>query len=90
MARCEAWRQGAVVGTYDPTRGAIVVPVSQSRIDIFCSAEGFKDKRVSVGPDHGGRGAWAYVLLDFGVYEPSYPASLSIELEPADRPGEPA
>ena len=91
MASCGAYQAGGqLVGRYDPTRGAIVVPKSLGRTDIVCTAPGYKDKRVSIASGEGVRGYRSY-LVDFGVVPAlGYPASLEIALEPVDRQGRPS
>ena len=89
MASCEAYQAGELVGRYDPTRGAIVVPKGLGRTDIICAAPGFKDKRVSIAAGDGETSYRRY-LIDFGVVRPlGYPGALEIALEPADRQGRP-
>ena len=90
MATCGAYQAGQLVGRYDPTRGAVVVPKSLGRTDIVCTAPGYKDKRVSIASGEGVRGYRSY-LVDFGVVPAlGYPASLEIALEPVDRQGRPS
>jgi len=89
MARCDAVQHGMVVGSYDPARRAIAVPRSQGSVDIFCSAAGYKDKRINIVPDNSARGFAGVLTLDFGPVDPSYPNSVQIEMEPADRQGQP-
>jgi hypothetical protein len=90
MATCGAYQAGLLVGRYDPTRGAVVVPKSLGRTDIVCTAPGYKDKRVSIASGDGVTGYRRY-LTDFGIVPAlGYPGSLEIALEPADRQGRPS
>jgi hypothetical protein len=91
MATCEAYQAGQLVGRYDPTRAAIIVPKSLGRTDILCAAPGFKDKRVSIARGDGESRRYRTYLTDFGVVPAlGYPAALEIALEPADRQGRPS
>lgn len=91
MASCAAYQAGGqLVGRYDPTRGAIVVPKSLGRTDILCTAPGYKDKRVSIASGDDVTGYRRY-LTDFGIVPAlGYPSSLQIVMEPADRQGRPS
>jgi hypothetical protein len=90
MATCGAYQAGLLVGRYDPTRGAIVLPKSLGRTDIMCTAPGYKDKRVSIASGDGVTGYRRY-LTDFGVVPAlGYPSTLEIALEPVDRQGRPS
>jgi len=89
MASCDAYQTGNLVGHYDATRGAIIVPTSLGRTDIICSAPGFKDKRVSIAPGDDATGYRRY-LIDFGVVPAlPYPGALEISLEPVGQQGRP-
>ena len=91
MATCEAYQAGVLVGRFDPTRGAIVVPKSLGRTDIICAAPGYKDKRVSIAPGDAESRRYRTYLIDFGVVPAlPYPGALNIALEPADRQGRPS
>ena len=90
MATCDAYQAGVMVGRFDPTRGAIVVPKSLGRTDIICGAPGYKDKRVSIAAGDG-ESSYRRYLTDFGVVTAlGYPGVLEIALEPADRQGRPS
>lgn len=90
MATCDAYQSGVMVGRFDPTRGAIVVPKSLGRTDIICGAPGYKDKRVSIAAGDG-ESSYRRYLTDFGVVTAlGYPGVLEIALEPADRQGRPS
>jgi hypothetical protein len=90
MANCDAYQAGQLVGRYDATRSAIVVPKSLGRTDIVCVAPGYKNKRVSIGRGDGATGYRRY-LTDFGIVTAlNYPGALEIALEPVDRQGRPS
>jgi len=90
MATCEAYQAGLLVGRYDATRGAIVVPKSLGRTNIMCTAPGYKDKRVSIASGDEVTGYRRY-LTDFGIVPAlGYPSSLQIVMEPNDRQGRPS
>jgi hypothetical protein len=83
MASCDAYQAGVMVGRYDATRGAIVVPKSPGRTDIICIAPGYKDKRVSIAPGDEEPRRYRRYLVDFGlVRQLGYPGSLQIVMEP--------
>jgi hypothetical protein len=86
MAKCDAYQHGAVVGSYDPSRKTIMVQRSRGDADIFCSAPGYKDVRVSIVSDESAWGFAGKLVLDFGpiIYGRSeYPSSVQIVMEPA-------
>ena len=91
MAKCDAYQHGNLVGSYDTGSRTITVPANPGSLDILCSAPGYKDKRVSVVPDYRDSGRFGPLADDFGpIDRAKYPASIQIEMEPADRMGHPS
>ena len=87
-AACEAFQHDAMVGRSEPGQQSITVPKSPGATDIVCYADGYKDKRIAFVPDS--PGVLGALLTDFGPVEmQSYPGTLQIVMEPADRPGQP-
>lgn len=91
MAQCDALEHGNKVGMYDPTQHSITVPKSMGSLDIFCTAPGYKDKRVSLVPDNSAAGRLGGALIDYGAFTKryGYPSTLLITMETLDRQGAP-
>ena len=86
MAKCDAYQHGTLVGSYDPSRKTIPVQRSRGSADIFCSAPGYKDVRVSIVPDESAWGFAGKLVVDFGPINygrSEYPSSVQIVMEPA-------
>jgi hypothetical protein len=86
MAKCDAYQHGTVVGSYDPSQRTIMVQRSRGSAEIFCSAAGYKDQRVSIVPDESTWGFAGKLVVDFGpiIYGRSeYPSSVQIVMQPA-------
>jgi hypothetical protein len=87
MAKCDAYQQGNLVGTYDANRKTIAVRSSRGSADIVCTAPGYKDIRVSIVPDEGALGHFVGALVaDFGpvnYFRSAYPSSVQIAMERA-------
>ena len=86
MARCDAYQHGAFVGSYDPSRKTIPVQRSRGSAEIFCSAPGYMDQRVSIVPDESAWGFAGKLVLDFGPINfgrSQYPSSVQIVMQPA-------
>ena len=66
MAKCDAYQHGALVGSYDQGRKTIALRKSRGSADIFCSAPGYKDMRVSIVPDDSNLGGVGKLIVDFG------------------------
>jgi hypothetical protein len=87
MAKCDAYQHGNLVGSYDANRKTIAVRSSRGSADIFCTAPGYKDIRVSIVPDEGALGHFVgSVVADFGPvnhFRSEYPRSVRIAMEQA-------
>jgi len=86
MASCNAYQHGAVVGSYDPSRKVITVQRSRGSADIFCSAPGYMDQRVSIVPDESAWGFAGKLVMDFGPINygrSQYPGSVEIVMQRA-------
>jgi hypothetical protein len=90
-AQCDAREHGETVGTYDRAQHSLTVPKSMGSLDIYCTAPGYKDKRVSLVPDNSAAGRWAGALIDYGPYTSryGYPATLLVTMETSERQGAP-
>lgn len=91
MAQCDALEHGEKVGTWDRAQHSITVPKSMGALDIFCTAPGYKDKRVALAPDNSAAGHIGGALIDYGPYtlRYGYPGTLLITMETNDRQGAP-
>lgn len=91
-AQCQAFQAATPVGTYDAGRQLLTVPKSPDSLEILCSAQGYKDKRVVLVPDtRGTLGPAAFLLADFGpvdYFHSAYPDQVTINLDPLDAPGQ--
>ena len=86
MASCNAYQHGFLTGSYDPSRKTIMVQRSRGSVDIFCSASGYMDQRVSIVPDDSAWGFAGKLVVDFGPvnYGRSlYPSSVEIVMQRA-------
>jgi hypothetical protein len=86
MAKCDAYQHGNLVGSYDTGRKTIALRKSRGSADIFCSAPGYKDVRVSIVPDESALGFVGKLVPDFGptnYYKSAYPESVQISMERA-------
>jgi hypothetical protein len=86
MATCDAYQHQELVGSYDPGRKTIALRKSRGSTDIFCSAPGYKDMRVSIVPDDSSLGFFGKLVMDFGpinYFKGDYPASVQILMERA-------
>ena len=89
-AQCQAWQAASPSGRYDPGRKILTVPKSRDSLEILCSAEGYKDKRVVLIADDNALGPANFLLGDFGpvdYFYSSYPGSVAITLDPENMPG---
>jgi hypothetical protein len=85
-AHCDAIKQGIVVGSYDPARGSVTVPLNGNGVQIFCIAPGYKDVRISLQPENG----FSIWLSDFGPLDVAgYPSPVQIVMQPESQPGQP-
>jgi len=90
-AQCQAFEATTPTGMYDPGRKVLTVPKSRESLEILCSADGFKDKRVVLIADDNRLGFASFILGDFGpvdYYYSSYPNSVAIQMDPANAPGQ--
>jgi hypothetical protein len=86
MAKCDAFQHGNLVGSYDQGRKTIALRKSRGSADIFCSAPGYKDVRVSIVPDDSNLGGIGKLVTDFGpvnYYHAAYPSSVQITMDRA-------
>jgi hypothetical protein len=86
MAKCDAYQHGNLVGSYDQGRKTIALRKSRGSADIFCSAPGYKDMRVSIVPDESALGFVGKLVPDFGptnYYKSAYPESVQITMDRA-------
>src|SRR3954469_10061894 len=86
MAKCDAFQQGVLVGSYDPARKTILLRKSRGSADIACSAPGYKDIRVSIVPDDSRWGFFGKLITDFGPINYSigdYPRNIQVVMERA-------
>lgn len=86
MAKCDAYQHDVLVGSYDQGRKTIALLKSRGSANIFCSAPGYKDIRVSIVPDESALGFVGKLVPDFGptnYYESAYPKTVQIAMEPA-------
>lgn len=86
MAKCDAYQHGSLVGSYDQGRKTIALRTSRGSADIFCSAPGYKDIRVSIVPDESALGFVGKLDPDFGpanYYNNAYPKNVQIAMERA-------
>jgi hypothetical protein len=69
----------------------MTVPKSMGSLDIFCTAPGYKDKRVALAPDNSAAGWIGGTLIDYGAFTRryGYPATLLITMETLERRGAP-
>lgn len=89
-AQCTAFEAATPTGIYDPGRKVLTVPKSRESLEIFCSAAGYKDKRVVLIADDNALGTAGFLLGDFGpvdYFYSSYPDRVAINLDPLDVPG---
>jgi hypothetical protein len=85
-AKCDAYQHGTLVGSYDPSRKTIAVRKSRGSADIFCSAPGYKDIRVSIVPDDSSLGFVGKLIVDFGPIDyatSEYRSTVQIAMERA-------
>jgi hypothetical protein len=90
-AQCEARQAATATGIYDPGRRVLTVPKSRESLEILCSAEGYKDKRVVMLPDDNALGPVGFLVSDFGpvdYFYSSYPGQVTITMQPVDVPGQ--
>ncbi len=90
-AQCQAFQEATPSGRYDPGRKVLTVPKSRDSLEILCSAEGYKDKRVVLIADDNALGGAGFLLGDFGpvdYFYSSYPPSVAIALDPENMPGQ--
>ena len=90
-AQCQALEAATPTGMYDPGRKVLTVPKSRESLEILCSADGFKDKRVVLIADDNRLGFASFILGDFGpvdYFHSSYPESVAIQMDPVDAPGQ--
>jgi hypothetical protein len=86
MAKCDAYQHDVLVGSYDQGRKIIVLRKSRGSADIFCSAPGYKDMRVSIVPDDSNLGGVGKAVADFGpvnYFHGAYPGSVQIIMDRA-------
>ena len=86
MAKCDAFQHGVLVGSYDQGRKTIILLKSRGSANIFCSAPGYKDMRVSIVPDDSNLGGVGKLIADFGpvnYFKGEYPKSVAIAMERA-------
>ena len=86
MAKCDAYQQGNLVGSYNAGRKTIALRKSRGSTDIICSAPGYKDMRVSIVPDDSNLGGVGALIVDFGpinYFRGAYPSSVQIAMERA-------
>jgi hypothetical protein len=90
-AQCDAREHGETVGTYDRAQHSITVPKGMGSLDIYCTAPGYKDKRVDLVGDNSAAGWIGGTLLDYGPFMQryGYPSTLLITMETNDRQGAP-
>jgi hypothetical protein len=91
MAQCDAREHGETVGMYDRAQHTLTVPKSMGSLDVYCTALGYKDKRVSLVPDNSAAGRIGGALIDYGPFTSryGYPATLLITMETSERQGAP-
>jgi hypothetical protein len=86
MAKCDAYQNGNLIGSYDQGRKTIALRKSRGSADIFCSAPGYKDIRVSIVPDDSNLGGVGKLVADFGpinYFKAAYPSSVQITMDRA-------
>ncbi|MGH6876122.1 MAG: hypothetical protein ACREHV_01955 [Rhizomicrobium sp.] len=66
-AKCEAWRQNVLVGTYDPESQTMEVDKSRHDMELRCSAPGYAGRRVILVSSASGWGIAGALTLDFGL-----------------------
>jgi hypothetical protein len=91
-AQCQAFQEATPSGRYDQGRKVLTVPKSHDSLEILCSADGYKDKRVVLIADDNALGGAGFLLGDFGpvdYFYSSYPGSVAIKLDPENAPGQP-
>ena len=90
-AQCQAFQAATPTGMYDPGRRVLTVPKSRESLEILCSADGFKDKRVVLIADDNRLGPAQFILGDFGpldYYYSSYPNRVAIQMDPINGPSQ--
>ena len=90
-AQCQAFEAAIPTGMYDPGQKVLTVPKSREALEILCSADGFKDKRVVLIADDNRLGFASFILGDFGpvdYFYSSYPNSVAIRMDPVNAPGQ--
>lgn len=90
-AQCQAFEAATPTGMYDPGQKVLTVPKSRESLEILCSADGFKDKRVVLIADDNRLGFASFILGDFGpvdYFYSSYPNSVEIRMDPVNAPGQ--
>ena len=89
-AQCQAFQAATATGVYDAGRKTLTVPKSRDSLEILCSAQGYKDKRVVLIADDHTLGTAGFLLGDFGpvdYFHSSYPDRVAINMDPLDAPG---
>lgn len=66
-ANCQAYRDGALVGTYDPESQTMEVDKSRHDMELRCSAPGYIDRKVLLVSSASGWGIAGALTLDFGL-----------------------
>lgn len=90
-AQCQAFEASTPTGMYDQGQKVLTVPKSRESLEILCSADGFKDKRVVLIADDNRLGFASFILGDFGpvdYFYSSYPNSVAIRMDPVNAPGQ--